>query len=142
MTAVEATDGALLHRCGCQAQPVRRGTQVLRLPFRTVDVHCHAFTPSVEDIVAGHPGKIAEFASNREALGEEAFRINASLSQQLTPQLMDIDCRIKDMDAMGVDIQAISPSPIQCYYWAEPDLARTIVSRQNDQNSGHLWRPT
>jgi aminocarboxymuconate-semialdehyde decarboxylase len=96
-------------------------------------VHCHAFTPSVEELVAGHPGKIAETASGREALGEEAFRINASLSRQLMPQLMDVDCRIQDMDAMGVDIQAISPSPIQCYYWAEPDLAQTIVSRQNDQ---------
>src|SRR5882724_8421009 len=98
MTQVESTDGALLHRCGRQPQPVRRGTQVTRLPFRTVDVHCHAFTPSVEDLVAGHRGKIAEITSSREELGEEAFRINVSLSQQLMPQLMDIDCRIRDMD--------------------------------------------
>jgi aminocarboxymuconate-semialdehyde decarboxylase len=36
------------------------------------------------------------------------------------------------MDAMGVDIQALSPSPTQYYYWAERDLAEAIVAGVNE----------
>ena len=36
------------------------------------------------------------------------------------------------MDAMGVDIQVISPSPNQYYYWADVDLAKQIVATQNE----------
>ena len=35
------------------------------------------------------------------------------------------------MDAAGVDVQVISPSPSQYHYWAEPDLARVVCSTAN-----------
>ena len=36
------------------------------------------------------------------------------------------------MDAMGVDIQAVSVSPTQYYYWAERDLAQAIARAANE----------
>jgi aminocarboxymuconate-semialdehyde decarboxylase len=36
------------------------------------------------------------------------------------------------MDAMGVDIQVLSPSPTQYYYWAERELAESLVKVQNE----------
>src|SRR5712691_7286181 len=40
---------------------------------------------------------------------------------------------LKDMDRMGIDVQAIAPAPHQTYYWCEPgegaDLARTVNER-------------
>jgi aminocarboxymuconate-semialdehyde decarboxylase len=44
-----------------------------------------------------------------------------------------LERRLADMDAMGIDIQAISPSPSQFYYWAESQLAAEIVLRCNQQ---------
>ena len=38
------------------------------------------------------------------------------------PKLSTIEVRLKDMDRMGIDIQAVSPAPNQCAYWAEPGL--------------------
>jgi aminocarboxymuconate-semialdehyde decarboxylase len=46
---------------------------------------------------------------------------------------MDIALRLKEMDKMGVDIQAVSPAPNQTYYWTEPgmgaELARSVNQR-------------
>jgi aminocarboxymuconate-semialdehyde decarboxylase len=36
------------------------------------------------------------------------------------------------MNAMGVDIQVLSPSPTQYYYWADRDLAQQLVRVQNE----------
>jgi aminocarboxymuconate-semialdehyde decarboxylase len=47
-------------------------------------------------------------------------------------KMTSLDERLRDMDAMGVDVQVLSPSPNQYYYWAEPDLAREIVRVQNE----------
>jgi aminocarboxymuconate-semialdehyde decarboxylase len=33
---------------------------------------------------------------------------------------------------MGVDVQVLSPSPSQYYYWADPDLAQQVVRTQNE----------
>ena len=121
-----------LHRCGSIQAPVRVGEQVRRLPWRTIDVHCHLFTPAVEGLVAGHPAKAAEAAAGAAALGSEAAAVNAGMMSSLLGRLTDIGTRRADMDAMGVDIQAVSPSPTQYYSWAEPDLAQLISDRQND----------
>jgi aminocarboxymuconate-semialdehyde decarboxylase len=129
----QSTDPASLYQCQPAAAPITRGTSVARLPFLTIDVHCHLFSHEVERIIAGHPGKIAETAASLQALGPESFCINTALGQQLSPQFIDINHRLQDMNAMGVDVQAISPSPTQYYYWAESDLAKQIVASQNDQ---------
>jgi aminocarboxymuconate-semialdehyde decarboxylase len=36
------------------------------------------------------------------------------------------------MDAMGVDVQILSPSPTQYYYWADRELAAAVVQSQNE----------
>lgn len=127
------TDIASLYQCRPAVAPITRGTSVARLPFLTIDVHCHLFSPEVERMTAGHPRKIAEAAASLQALGPESAALNTTLAQRLTPQFVDINHRLQDMNAMGVDIQAISPSPTQYYYWAESELSDHIVASQNDQ---------
>jgi len=36
------------------------------------------------------------------------------------------------MDVMGIDMQAISPAPVQMYYWTEPDLGLATARAVND----------
>jgi aminocarboxymuconate-semialdehyde decarboxylase len=121
-----------LHVCSPIHNPVRVGQKVQRLPWRTIDVHCHLFVPAVEALIAGHPLKAAENAAGLEAMGSESAAVNGQMMSTLLPRLCNIDTRRADMDAMGVDVQAVSPSPTQYYSWAEPDLADLIAERQND----------
>lgn len=43
----------------------------------------------------------------------------------------DAEARIKELDKMSIDIQAISPSPILLYYWDRPDCAAYFCRLQN-----------
>jgi catechol 2,3-dioxygenase-like lactoylglutathione lyase family enzyme len=48
------------------------------------------------------------------------------------PKLTHLELRLEDMDATAVDLQVISPSPTQYYYWADADLAAVLVREQNE----------
>ena len=124
------------HRC-CETDHTRPFGDVPaeRSPFRTIDTHCHLFVPSVEALIAGHPAKIAEVEAGRLALGEPSATVNEAMFKSIAPKLTDPLQRLRDMDAIGIDIQVISPSPIQCYYWAEPALSEKIVEAQNAEIS-------
>lgn len=98
----------------------------------TVDVHCHLLTPEVERLVSGCPEKKAESVVQLRMYGAESVEYNRTLFASLMPQLTDISERLRRMDAMGVDMQVVSPSPSQYYYWADVDLAKQIVATQNE----------
>jgi len=112
-----------------QAAPlrVRRDRKSL-----TVDVHCHVLTAEVERLVSGRPEKQAEAAAQLRMYGAESVEYNRTLFAGLMPELTDVNERLRRMDTMGVDIQVISPSPNQYYYWADFDLAKQIVAVQNE----------
>jgi aminocarboxymuconate-semialdehyde decarboxylase len=99
----------------------------------TVDLHAHLLTPAVEPLVADCPQKKLEPELMLRAQGAASVAHNV---QKMLPnafrKMTSLDERLRDMDAMGVDVQVLSPSPNQYYYWAEPDLAREIVRVQNE----------
>tara|TARA_B110001454_G_C12701056_1_gene426564 strand:- start:772 stop:1854 length:1083 start_codon:yes stop_codon:yes gene_type:complete len=123
-----------IHRCGAQ-KPVLAGTKVQRAPWRTIDVHCHIFCPSVETLACDLAGSAERKAEELEAIGDASNRVNAGLIGTLGPKLTSIEHRLSDMDAMGVDIQLISPSPTQYYYWVNRDHAPDLKKVQNDRIS-------
>lgn len=99
----------------------------------TIDLHCHALVPAVEALVAGTPQKAAEPQAMLRSMGEASVaHNNASMLPIAGPRLVRLEHRLADMDAMGVDVQVVSPSPTQYYYWAEPELARELVRVQNE----------
>ncbi|WP_257449778.1 amidohydrolase family protein [Archangium lipolyticum] len=98
-----------------------------------VDLHCHALSLDVERLVADRPEKKAEPQLQLRAQGEASTVHNATVMlPKAMPKLTDIELRLRDMDAMGVDIQVVSPSPNQYYYWADEELAREVVRVQNE----------
>jgi len=132
MTEGGAPLDAQAHRCDAH-RPVPAGTRVERAPWRTIDVHCHIFCPPVEALAAGQPGHAVRKAEELEAIGEASNKVNAALIGTLAPKLVSIESRLADMNAMGVDIQLISPSPTQYHYWVDRDVAPDIVGMQNDR---------
>lgn len=101
--------------------------------FLTVDLHCHALSLEVEALVASCPQRQAEPAMMLRTLGAESAQHNAlRMLPEAMPKLTQPALRIADMDAMGVDVQVVSPSPNQYYYWADEALAERIVRTQNE----------
>jgi aminocarboxymuconate-semialdehyde decarboxylase len=49
------------------------------------------------------------------------------------PKLSSIEVRLKDMDRMGIDIQAVSPAPQQTYYWTEPGEGQSLARMVNER---------
>ena len=132
----------LLHTCGagpCEhdsaplTSRIERQKSDVDRPF-TVDVHCHVLIPELEARVTGHPGRIAETEALGRATGKESVTHN--LKEMLPAagiRMTSLAKRIEDMDALGIDVQVLSPSPSQYYYWAEPELAAELVEKGNRQ---------
>jgi aminocarboxymuconate-semialdehyde decarboxylase len=58
--------------------------------------------------------------------------VNRELFARIGRKLSSIDERLADMDAVGIDIQALSPLPGQTIYAAPPDVAREAARLTND----------
>ena len=123
----------MLHTCSpaCRHDPaVRRERKSDDL---TIDFHCHLLTPAVEALVADRPEKRAERGIQQKLMGEASARHNEDVMMPAAVRRMSsMDERLADMDAMGVDIQVVSPSPTQYYYWADEALATEICRLQNE----------
>jgi len=55
------------------------------------------------------------------------------LRAELDRKLTSVEQRVSDMDRMGIDVQAISTSPLQYYYATEPELGRQISRAINER---------
>jgi aminocarboxymuconate-semialdehyde decarboxylase len=101
-------------------------------PF-TVDLHGHVLVPAVEKLVADRPEKRAEPEQTLRAMGAASVEHNARVMMPaIGAKLVNLDARLGELDRMGIDVQVVSPSPNQYYYWADHDLARELVRTQNE----------
>lgn len=95
-----------------------------------VDVHCHVHYPPADEMVKH------AFIPDREP----AMRFSNELSRQTNVKQMEnvracltsVDQRLRDMDKMGVDVQAISCSPFQFKYSLDPELGRKAARAINE----------
>ena len=94
---------------------IRRSNKAL-----AVDLHCHVHTPNADDLVKSEKkaDPIARYGNTRTAEHQRKLR------EQLDRKLTSIEQRLADMDKMGIDVQAISTSPLQYYYGVDPALGQ------------------
>src|SRR4051795_8430638 len=90
----------------------RKGTSL------KIDLHCHYANPDVAAKVADR--NPAQYDPNFKFANALTRETNAKQMRDRAPKLSSIEVRLKDMDRMGIDIQAVSPAPQQTYYWTEP----------------------
>lgn len=95
------------------------------------DVHAHAIIPEVEAVVAGQEGLARHRLLDAQRNGEESLAVSGKMVAQRIPQLTSVERRLRDMDAAGIDVQVVSPSPSQYHYWADEDLAMTLCRSAN-----------
>jgi aminocarboxymuconate-semialdehyde decarboxylase len=95
-----------------------------------VDIHCHVLTPKAAEMVADDP---AATRHPREVYANaHTRRVNREQAERTRIQSTSVEKRLADMDRMGIDVQAISPSPNQTYYGAAPDLGIATARVVND----------
>jgi aminocarboxymuconate-semialdehyde decarboxylase len=96
----------------------------------TVDIHCHVMTPECEELVRPvfSPDK-DPFMRYQSASTSEYNRRHLD---DIVPKLTTPEVRLRDMDRMGIDVQAISVMPPQYFYWTDPELGARLARIQND----------
>jgi aminocarboxymuconate-semialdehyde decarboxylase len=107
------------------------------LPTPTIDVHAHLLLPEVDEAVAGHPGLVEAQGLDARRNGSAALAVNGPMVGARVPKLTDVTVRLAAMDAAGVDVQLVSPSPSHYHYWAEPRPAERVCRLANEGTAAH-----
>ena len=96
-----------------------------------VDIHCHYLNTEVAAKVAPrNPGQHEPSVVYANALTRE---VNVKQMQERAPKLSSIEVRLKDMDRMGIDVQAVSPAPNQTYYWTDAEEGAQLARELNER---------
>ncbi len=112
--------------CGHDREPIPVSARGQHL---VVDIHYHLAVPAAEaQIREAIPG----FAFQMPFSSPASDAVTAKLFATIGPALNGVEQRLADMDRLGVDVQAISPSPGQYFYFTEPDLGRDLARTIND----------
>lgn len=110
----------------------------IRPKTTTIDIHSHVAVPQAGAFVQQYakylsPG-LHEFQS------PETAAVNAKQDVDMKSRLTFFDERLKDLDAMGVDMQVIKPPPGQCYYTLPADAAVKAAQIVNDGLAEYVGR--
>lgn len=97
---------------------------------RTVDIHCHVMTPEAEEIAG--PLFSPEKDPFVQFSGPASEAYNRQHFADIMPKITGVEERLRDMDRMGIDVQAISVAPPQYFYWTEPDVGVRLTRMVND----------
>jgi len=95
-----------------------------------IDIHCHVINPAVDEMVKH------VFSPEREPAMKFANALtretNRKQNENIWACLTTVEQRLRDMDKMGVDVQAISSSPAQFMYWLDPELGSKTARAVNE----------
>jgi len=120
----------MMYRCAPASSGSRKIVKKRGKSLR-VDIHCHYLNTEAAATVARH--NPAQFDFLARFSNELTREVNAKQVMERAAKLTSIETRLKDMDRMGIDVQAVSPAPHQTYYWCEPgegaELARMVNER-------------
>jgi len=117
------------HRAPADEQPkgrvVSKGSS-----SKVVDIHCHRECAPAAEMMKVEAERVGFGALS---FGSELTKeVNQQQLVDIKPKMQSLDERIADMDRMGIDIQAVSISPYQYYYWSEPGVGRDVSKLIND----------
>lgn len=105
--------------------------KIEKLGVRTVDIHCHLHVPEADGLVK------EVFDLENEPLlwfaNDETRKFQMAHGQAIMPRATDTSLRLAEMDATGVDVQAISTAPNHYCYWAAPELGRDVAQLVNNK---------
>lgn len=109
-------------------------------PIQTIDTHAHYFPQPYLDLIAKHGPRVG--ASVVETNGLTFIQVGLNLrTGPITPEFIDLDKRLKLMDAQGVGMHALSLTQ-PMVYWADDDLGAQLCRAYNDAiSAAHQAHP-
>lgn len=113
----------------------------MKPPIQTIDTHAHYFPQTYIDLIARHGNRVGATVS--EANGATFIQVGLSLrTGPITRTFIDLDERLKIMDAQGVGMHALSLTQ-PMVYWADDDLGVQLCVAYNDAiSAAHKAHPT
>ncbi|MEV4947145.1 amidohydrolase family protein [Streptomyces sp. NPDC053755] len=103
----------------------------------TIDVHAHVLLPRIEALVAGLPGLAEARRLDARRNGPEALAVSGAMVRDRVPSMTEVQVRLAGMDAQGVDVQLVSPSPSHYHYWADAPTAEKVYRLANEATAAH-----
>lgn len=97
----------------------------------TIDVHTHIKVPETDEMARPHLTAVDDPRTLYSS--EETKTLNQGYHREVHDKFTDPATRLRDMDAMGIDIQMLSIAPPQYYYPLDEDPARRVAALQNDR---------
>ena len=105
-----------------------------------IDVHAHVLLPSLQQEVERRDPDGAAAAAELERVrnGVPSLQASGRMVGERIPRLTDVAARLAAMDAQGVAVQWVSPSPTHFYPWAGEELAAWAASEANRLVAEHI----
>jgi predicted TIM-barrel fold metal-dependent hydrolase len=114
------------------ARPHPKPGRTHRPKSLTFDMHAHVGIPAAAQFVAPHFDPMTTPLVRWQS--DHTRAVNAKqegdLKTRITPA--GFDQRLKDLDAMGLDMQLVMPPPPQCYYTVPVEIAVKAAQIVND----------
>jgi len=124
----------MFHRCGAVHAPATDQGGSRRARRRryslTVDIHCHFTSQRADDLAL--PLRPPSAEPTLAVVTQEQRERHRRYIESLDARIRGIDRRLVEMDGQGVDVQVVSPGPMQYFYWTEPEMGRTLSRMVND----------
>ena len=92
----------------------------------TIDIHAHAVSTEAADFVRLH------LPPPRDTAAGETRALGAKQNQDRQSRLANPAERLAELDAMGIDIQVVMPSPGQCYHTLPAEIAIPAARKVNE----------
>jgi aminocarboxymuconate-semialdehyde decarboxylase len=104
----------------------------------TIDIHSHVAVPAAAEYVKPHldasANPLAAFAT------PETKELGQRQDADRRSRMIELDERLADLDAMGIDVQLVMPPPPQCYYTVPVDVAVKAAQMVNDGVAAYVAR--
>ena len=97
---------------------------------KVVDLHCHYLNPTVNAKTAHL--NAAQYDPTVIYANELTNETNRKQMASRASKLTGVTERLRDMDKMGIDIQAVSPAPYHFFYFTEPDYGAELAREVNE----------
>ncbi|MDX2155345.1 MAG: amidohydrolase family protein [Hyphomicrobiaceae bacterium] len=96
----------------------------------TLDAHAHIVVPGAAAIAKPHLPASSDHLTAYSS--PETKAVAALQSKDRAVNLVDQALRLREMDAMGIDMQRESPAPNQCYFNLAADIGARAIAAVND----------
>lgn len=106
-------------------------TRARRSDGPVIDIHCHRECAPAADFM-----QEAALAAGKVSLGHgnpTTQAVNRRQLEHIRPKMDQLEVRLADMDAMGVDVQAVALAVYQYYYWADASTGAKVARMTNEE---------